>query len=118
MGIIMTSFSMASILGVPFSLYLANAFSWHAPFIFLGIASLFICGLIAAYIPPIRAHLEGEKVKEPLYRTLTRISQNKNQRRALYFIGAVMFGHFAIIPFLSGGLVGYAGMREHQIALM
>lgn len=118
MGIIMTSFSMASILGVPFSLYLANQYSWHAPFVFLGVASLFICVLIALFIPSMRVHLEGTREKEPLYRSLTRISQNKNQRRALYFIASVMFGHFAIIPFLSPGLVANAGMTEQQLPLM
>jgi predicted MFS family arabinose efflux permease len=32
MGAIMSAFAVASTFGVPFALYLANAFSWHAPF--------------------------------------------------------------------------------------
>lgn len=33
MGVVMSSFSIASTIGVPFALYLANAITWHAPFI-------------------------------------------------------------------------------------
>lgn len=118
MGIIMTSFSMASILGVPFSLFLANAYSWHAPFTFLGVLSLLLCGVIWYYIPPMRIHLLEKREKEPIHRVLTRIIHNQNQRRALFFMAAVMFGHFAIIPFLSPSLVANVGMTEAQLPLM
>ncbi|NUN05971.1 MAG: MFS transporter [Bdellovibrio sp.] len=118
MGVVMTSFSMASILGVPFSLFLANAFSWHAPFLFLGIVSLLLCVVIWIYVPAMRVHLQEMQPKEPPHRVLTRILRNPNQRRALLFIAAVMFGHFAIIPFLSPSLVANAGMSEAQLPLM
>ncbi|RYY81219.1 MAG: MFS transporter, partial [Chitinophagaceae bacterium] len=36
MGSVMSAFSIASTLGVPFSLYLANLISWHAPFLLVG----------------------------------------------------------------------------------
>ena len=35
MGAVMSSFAIASTIGVPLALYLANIFSWHAPFIFV-----------------------------------------------------------------------------------
>lgn len=118
MGIVMTSFSLASILGVPFSLFLANQFSWHTPFLFLGGVSLLICGVIWLYIPNLRAHLNHGVTKEPPLRVLTRIMQNKNQRQALFFMASVMFGHFAIIPFLSPSLVANAGVKESELPLM
>ncbi|MEK2645652.1 MFS transporter [Bdellovibrio sp. BCCA] len=118
MGVIMTSFSMASILGVPFSLFLANEFSWHAPFTFLGVLSLLLCFVIWKYVPEMRVHLLEKREKEPIHRVLTRIIHNQNQRRALFFMAAVMFGHFAIIPFLSPSLVANVGMTEQQLPLM
>lgn len=33
MGILMSGFALASVIGVPLSLYLANHFTWNAPFI-------------------------------------------------------------------------------------
>src|SRR2546430_14084356 len=56
-GAVMTAFSLASILGVPISLYLALHFTWRAPYVFL--AALCSAILLAAWfvIPPVRAHL-------------------------------------------------------------
>ncbi|UYL07901.1 MFS transporter [Bdellovibrio sp. SKB1291214] len=118
MGIIMTSFSVASIFGVPFSLYLANQFSWHAPFIFLGVASLVLCVVAYFGVPPVRGHLEHPREKEAVYQSLLRIFKNKNQIRALIFMSTVIFGHFAIIPYLSPSMVSNAGLTEEQLPLI
>jgi predicted MFS family arabinose efflux permease len=117
MGVVMTSFSMASVLGVPLSLYLANIWGWHAPFLFLGVLSLLLCLVIWKAVPPLRAHLNNQ-TKEPPHRTITRILQNKNQIKALIFMAAVIFGHFAIIPFMSPSLVSNVGLTEAQLPLM
>ncbi|MDG0816389.1 MFS transporter [Bdellovibrio svalbardensis] len=118
MGIIMTAFSMASIFGVPFSLFLANQYTWHAPFMFLGIASLLVCAMIWFFMPSMREHLDHSKTKMPIYHSLVEILRNPNQRRALVFMSAVIFGHFAIIPFLSPSMVANAGMTEAQLPLI
>lgn len=118
MGIIMTSFSMASIFGVPFSLFLVNHYSWHAPFIFLGGISLLLCVGIWLFVPQMRSHLIEKREREAFYKIVTRIFNDKNQLRALLFMAAVMFGHFAIIPFLSPSLVANTGMKESQLPLM
>src|SRR5712691_9900611 len=56
-GAVMSAFSLASILGVPISLYLALHFTWRAPYVFLAVLCSAI--LLAAWfvIPPVRAHL-------------------------------------------------------------
>src|SRR5947209_15604448 len=56
-GAVMSAFSLASILGVPISLYLALHFTWRAPYVFL--AALCSAILVAAWfvMPPVRAHL-------------------------------------------------------------
>lgn len=118
MGIIMTAFSMASIFGVPFSLFLANQYTWHAPFLFLGIASLLVCAMIWFLMPSMREHLNHTRPKEPIYHSLLQIFRNPNQRRALVFMSAVIFGHFAIIPFLSPSMVANVGMSEAQLPLI
>ncbi|MGO8056427.1 MFS transporter, partial [Rhizobium leguminosarum] len=52
MGAIMSAFAVASTFGVPFALYLSNAFSWHAPFLFVGGLGILIIPLIIYFIPP------------------------------------------------------------------
>src|SRR5687768_17130066 len=47
MGMIMAAFSVASVFGVPFGLYMANHFNWHGPFFFVvGMGVLLIPFLI------------------------------------------------------------------------
>ncbi len=118
MGIVMTSFSMASIVGVPFSLFLANHFGWHAPFLFLGSISLLLCSVIWFFMPSLNKHLSAIAIKEPLHLVITRILKNQNQRQALYFMASLMLGHFAVIPFLSPSLVANAGVSESELPLM
>ncbi|HEY8270880.1 MAG TPA: MFS transporter [Pseudobdellovibrionaceae bacterium] len=117
MGVVMTSFSMASVLGVPLSLYLANVWGWHAPFLILGILSLLLCAVIWQAVPSMKAHL-SHQIQEPIHRTITRILHNKNQINALIFMAAVIFGHFAIIPFMSPSLISNAGLTEAELPLM
>ncbi len=64
MGTIFMAFSVASVLGVPFSLYLANKISWHAPFIFIAILGLPIIVLIVKYLPSVNKHLEHKEEVE------------------------------------------------------
>ncbi|HET6827831.1 MAG TPA: MFS transporter, partial [Ramlibacter sp.] len=51
MGVVMTSFSVSTVAGVPLGLFLAAHFSWHAPF--FGIAALcaVLTGLAVATLP-------------------------------------------------------------------
>ena len=45
MGVIMSAFSVASILGVPAGLFLANLSTWRTPFVVLGLLSVAVLGL-------------------------------------------------------------------------
>jgi predicted MFS family arabinose efflux permease len=63
MGIVMTAFSLAGVLGVPIGLYLATKWSWHAPFIGLGCIAFLIIVLIQLVIPVMRIHLSSERKK-------------------------------------------------------
>ena len=51
MGVVMTAFSVASVVGVPLGLYLASTFSWHAPFWFVGGIGVAVIGLIWRFVP-------------------------------------------------------------------
>lgn len=105
MGTVFMAFSIASIFGVPFSLYLANLISWHAPFILIGILGIPIAFMIIRYLPPMNIHLQpsidGIKFKPNIRKVLTDILNNKNQLMALGLSGLLFMGHFMIIPFIN-----------------
>lgn len=116
MGIVMASFSVASILGVPFSLYLANIFDWHAPFLFLGSISLILALSLHFLLPSMQGHMTHGKIAA--LSTLKGIYHSPNQQKALLFIAMMTVGHFMIIPFLSPSLVLNAGLTEAQLPLI
>lgn len=114
-GIVMASFSVASVFGVPFGLYLSTLFSWHAPFLFLGILALIITLLIIFLMPTMTRHLEnGNGHRKPL-EILTDIFGRRNTRLGLTFTSVLMLGHFTIIPFLAPYMVGNVGFSEQDL---
>ena len=75
MGIINVAFSVASIFGVPFGLFLASIISWHAPFLFVVAACLPMLALIHLKVPQVAGHLGQGKVSP--WQTLRNIGTNE-----------------------------------------
>jgi len=114
-GIIMTAFSVAAAMGVPFGLQLAQRFQWEAPFFVLaGLAGL---TWVFAFmrLPSVRGHLQEAKSPARVFGELLR---DANAGRALLFMAAVVFGHFAIIPLMSPYMVGNMGLPERDLFLV
>ena len=101
MGAIMSAFAIASIVGVPFALYLANLSSWHAPFLLVGGLGFVLVPFLMRYIPSMTAHINNETVRDNKLAILTNVLSTPAQRNALIFSGLIMFGHFLIIPFIN-----------------
>jgi MFS transporter, DHA1 family, inner membrane transport protein len=64
MGYLMAAFSVASIVGIPLSLYVANIFSWHAPFIMVAFMGFVLIPFTYKYLPSMRGHILKPMVKE------------------------------------------------------
>lgn len=102
MGTIMSAFALASTLGVPFALYLANLFSWHAPFLFVGLCGLVTLPLLQRFVPPMTKHLQAAgETQQSKIALLLSVLKHPHQRSALLFSSIVMMGHFLIIPFVN-----------------
>jgi DHA1 family inner membrane transport protein len=119
MGIIMAAFSVASVFGVPFSLYLANIFNWHGPFFFVAGMGAILVPFLLKYLPKMNAHIllnEGKKVN-PL-QLIKDIVKDKNQVLALALSASIMLGHFLIIPFLNPFLEFNKGFSKAQTPIV
>jgi predicted MFS family arabinose efflux permease len=119
MGIIMAAFSVASVFGVPFSLYLANIFNWHGPFFFVvGLGSLLIPFLLR-FLPKMDAHIKAEEsLKVHPFTLLRDIGKDKNQVLALSLSATIMLGHFLIIPFLNPFMEFNMGFSKVQTPMI
>ena len=119
MGVVMTAFSVASVVGVPLGLYLASEFSWHAPFWFVGGIGVAVIGLIWQFVPKLDGHLKDRnQVKHHPFETITNILEQPNQLRALLLTATIMLGHFSIIPFIAPFLTANAGFSEKNLYLI
>lgn len=116
MGIIMTAFSAAAALGVPFGLKLAQWWKWETPFLFIaGVATFVWIGLFWI-LPPVRSHIGqgGGKTASAFLGLL----KTGNAWVGLSLMMAMIFGHFTIIPYLSPYLVGNMGLPEKSLFLV
>ncbi|EPR68664.1 MFS transporter [Cyclobacterium qasimii] len=115
MGLVMAAFSVASVVGVPFSLFIASMSNWHAPFFFLAFLAVVILLLIYKFVPSIKVpKKEGKDMPSPR-QVIMRVTGNANQMRAISLTIMMMFGQFMIIPFLSPFMVANVGFSELQL---
>ena len=119
MGIIMAAFSVASVFGVPFSLYLANIFNWHGPFYFVAGLGAILIPFLIKYLPKMDAHtMESRQTKVSPLELLRSIGKDKNQVLALALSATIMLGHFLIIPFLNPFMEFNMGFSKVQTPMI
>jgi predicted MFS family arabinose efflux permease len=111
MGIVMASFSVASVIGVPFGLFMAAKFNWHMPFYVVAVLGIPVLIGIYAYVPMIAAATIKQNPKQVLQNVFTL----KNQYTALIFMVVMIFGQFTVIPFISPYMVANVGFTEIEL---
>lgn len=120
MGIIMTAFSVAAALGVPFGLKLAQLWKWEAPFLMVASIAVVVWVLLWKTLPQVRGHLEDadgmRKVRTP--GEFLQLLKDGNAWLGLALMGMAVMGHFMVIPYLSPYLVHNVGMPEKDLFLV
>ncbi len=99
LALVMSAFSIASILGVPFGLELASAYSWEMPFYVLSVFCLISLGLVFYFVP----------VKTLVQKSVRyRFRELMQQRVFLWgylMMASVMFSAFIFIPNIAAYVV-------------
>ncbi len=100
MGIVMSSFSISTVAGVPLGLFLAAHFNWHVPFFAIaGVSGLLII-LAWQTLPPLRDHLKAARKLSPLGNMVDTV-MNRDHQKALLFTFLMMFVGFVVIPYIT-----------------
>lgn len=114
-GVVMSGFSVASVLGLPFGLFLAAERGWQAPFVALAAVTAAVLALAAVALPPMRAHVTAPADRRPVLAELAATVREPVHARALAFTVALIFAGFSLVPFLSLVLVRNVGLRESDL---
>jgi predicted MFS family arabinose efflux permease len=117
MGLVMSSFSVASICGVPIGLLLATSLNWHLPFFVLAGLSLIVLGASARILPPLRGHLLHATSQHPVARMLAVLAHSDHQM-AFLFMALLSFTGFSIFPNMANYMVWNVGLTEKQLPLI
>ena len=117
MGIVMSSFSISSVLGVPLGLTISDFFGWRATFYSIAVFSTVVGVTSYIVFPATRDHMIKDNAKVMIKKML-RIFTNLYYLKSftlIFFIGMSMF---LIIPFLSPYAVKNIGIEIYELKYM
>jgi len=117
MGMVMSSFSVASICGIPLGVVLATHLSWHVPFYALAGLSGVVLIVVAMVIPSLRGHLKHANDESPLAR-MRSIVAPPNHQLAFVFMALLTAAGFFMFPYIPTYMVANVGMTEKQLPLI
>ena len=110
-GIVMSAFAVASVIGVPFSLLLANTYSWRHPFFVLGSTGLLLLYIAWRFLPSVSIEKSESNFKNTIINNFT----DKNAIKAFILTALLVLGQFSIIPFISIYMTGNVCLTEKEL---
>lgn len=113
-GIVSTSFSLATVAGVPLSLWLANHLQWRAPFVFIAATTLLFIAIAHYHLPEVRHHLNAPRRAHP-FSAMFEVLGDANHLRALLFTLLILFSGFTVIPYITLYAVANIGISMHDV---
>ena len=109
MGLVMMSFSLSSVLGVPTGLWLAERGGWRLPFFAVAGIGAVLAASAVFLLPRMRAHLDGPAHAQPSYLSLVR----RPEVFLAYALTAVtMTSVFIVVPNIAAYVVFNLGYSQ------
>ncbi len=114
MGVVMTSFSVSTVAGVPLGLFLAAHWSWHMPFFAIALVVALLWLLIWQAFPALDAHVHHHQGRSA-WTGMAQVLGDANHRRAFALTGTMMLAGFLVIPYITIYLQSNGGMQAAQV---
>ena len=114
LGIIMSAFSIASILGVPIGLAIADAFGWQKAFWFIALFSLPVLFVSKMVFPPMADHIQKSSPLQDLKRFGVMLLK-VDYLKPFSVILLLGMSTFMIVPFLAPFAVKNIGILESEL---
>jgi predicted MFS family arabinose efflux permease len=117
MGFIQMGFGASQILGIPIGLYLANAWGWHAPFLWVAGMAGIIAIFIAVKLKPITKHL-AVQLDKSAFEHLKHTIAKKEYRIGFTATALLSIGGFMMMPFGSAFAINNLHITQHQLPMI
>jgi DHA1 family inner membrane transport protein len=117
-SIISLSFAIAAITGIPFGIYLSQAYDLFLPFKILAIISILTIFAILVWIPPVKQHLLNKKKKKFSLSHIANVFLDSNQFLALILAFLLVFSHQVVIIFVVPYFENNIGFSKDWIPIM
>jgi predicted MFS family arabinose efflux permease len=117
MGLVMSSFSVSSIVGVPAGLYVAARSSWHVPFYAIAVMSAVVWVIAVIVTPPLRDHLKHATDEHPVARVWA-VIKHPDHQKSYIFMAALTCAGFCIFSYIPTYMVTNVGMTQDQLPLI
>ncbi len=114
MGFVQMAFASSQVLGIPIGLYLANKFSWHAPFLMIVALGLIVGVLIVTQMRPIDAHLKNPR-KGNAFQHLAKTLARPDYLQGFAATALLATGGFMLMPFGTAFGVHNLGIAEGSL---
>ena len=118
MGMLMGGFALASVIGVPVGLYLANNYHWYFPFLIVASLGSLLVPFLIKFVPNINEHLANPVALRERIVNFTHIFKNPIQVTALCFSFLLIMGHFIIVPLINPYMVYNVGVPQPYTPLI
>ncbi len=117
MGFMQMGFGASQVLGIPISLFIANAWGWQSPFFMIVGLALLIWIAILLKLKPITKHLDEKKENNAFKHLIHTISQ-RNYRIGFMATALMSLGGFMIMPWGSVYAINNLRVTEEQLPIL
>lgn len=98
-------------------MYLADALSWQAPFLFIALLSAALIWFGDKSLPEFHGHLNASEDGRAI-RQMVSVALEPNHLKAMLLTGLVIFGGFTVIPYITLYAIANVGIAGDQIPLI
>lgn len=117
MGYIQTAFAASQIVGIPLSLYLANKWGWHMPFMLIVSVGAAVGFIILFKLKPIDAHLKLKSDRNPIHHLWFTL-KNTSYLAAFATTALMSLGGFLLMPFMSAFVVNNVKIELDKLPII
>jgi predicted MFS family arabinose efflux permease len=117
MGFMQMGFGASQVLGIPISLYLANAWGWQMPFLMIVALASIVWIIVLFKLKPVTKHLTDKTERNAIMHLWHTLSQ-KHYRIGFLSTAILSIGGFMMMPWSSAFAINNLKITQHQLPII